>query len=42
MTSGHYVCCIRLDEQWLLCSDEKIQAVDWSYVRRQEAYVLLY
>lgn len=42
IASGHYVCFILLDGQWLLCSDEKIQVVGSKFVQSQQPYVLLY
>jgi uncharacterized UBP type Zn finger protein len=42
IATGHYVCFILLEGQWLLCSDEKVQLVNAKYVLSQQPYVLLY
>ena len=42
LTSGHYISFIKIGESWLLCSDHRIQVVDWKYVQRQEAYIIFY
>jgi uncharacterized UBP type Zn finger protein len=42
IASGHYVCFVKLEGQWLLCSDEKVQAVSSKLVQCQQPYVLLY
>jgi ubiquitin C-terminal hydrolase len=40
--SGHYISYIKREEQWLRCSDEKIQGVQWEEVKAQQAYMLFY
>lgn len=42
IASGHYTCIIRLNGQWLLCSDENIQRISWNSVQTQQPYVLFY
>lgn len=42
IASGHYTAIIRLNDQWLLCSDEIIQRIGWSSVKTQQPYVLFY
>ena len=32
LRTGHYICFVKLGECWLLCSDHRVQVVDWKYV----------
>ena len=42
MKSGHYIVYLRLEEQWVVCSDDRVHGVTWSHVQNQQAYILLY
>jgi len=42
LSSGHYLSFIKIEHQWLLCSDNKVQTVSWAEVQSQQAYILLY
>lgn len=41
-SQGHYICCVCIDECWVVFNDEKITQTSWERVRNMQAYILLY
>ena len=42
LQSGHYICCIRKENNWYYCDDNKIYPTSADYVQKLNAYMLFY
>ena len=42
INSGHYICYIRINNNWFMFNDSSVTLVEWSIVKQVEAYCLFY